>query len=545
VPQWKTPGVYTEEVSTLPPSVAEVSTAVPAFIGSVERGRDAARISSLLDYRTLFGTAKPVRAAVKVDAAGAITAIDLSADAASETLFYAVSHYFANGGGPCWIVPVGGGGVPTTADFQTGLARLEREDEPTLILFPQAADRLPIADYGALAQAALAQCNRLKDRFVILDVPRGSAGPARAADDFRGAIGSNDLSYAAAYHPYLSTTLAWVTDDAATSVERAGTAANGFRRDLLDANGLTVGYTATDIAAPGVRIVGGSAGGTPSFKLDGSNLVIGNASGKTAAAIATAWAGAAAADKPAGFTLVQRGDGSAPSAAADVVPLDRQGTARALGTLQTAETALYNRVREAVARARVTLPPSPAVAGAYASTDRDRGVWKAPANVGLAATIGPVTGMTDGDQEGLNVDATAGKSINAIRAFAGRGTLIWGARTLAGNDNEWRYVPVRRLFITIEESTRKASAFAVFEPNDATTWLKVKGMIESYLYGLWEQGALAGSKPDQAYYVHVGLGSTMTAQDVLEGRMLVEIGIAAVRPAEFVVLRFSHRLQQA
>jgi phage tail sheath protein FI len=101
------------------------------------------------------------------------------------------------------------------------------------------------------------------------------------------------------------------------------------------------------------------------------------------------------------------------------------------------------------------------------------------------------------------------------------------------------------LFITIEESTRKASAFAVFEPNDATTWLKVKAMIESYLYGLWQQGALAGSKPESAYFVSVGLGKTMTAQDILEGKMIVSIGVAAVRPAEFIILRFSHKMQEA
>ena len=145
----------------------------------------------------------------------------------------------------------------------------------------------------------------------------------------------------------------------------------------------------------------------------------------------------------------------------------------------------------------------------------------------------------------MNVDTTGGKSINAIRAFTGKGTLVWGARTLAGNDNEWRYVPVRRLFIMIEESCRKSTAFAVFEPNTLTTWLKVKGMIESFLYGLWQQGALAGAKPEDAYFVNVGLGKTMTPQDVLEGRMIVEIGVAAVRPAEFIILRFSHKLQQS
>ena len=97
----------------------------------------------------------------------------------------------------------------------------------------------------------------------------------------------------------------------------------------------------------------------------------------------------------------------------------------------------------------------------------------------------------------------------------------------------------------IEESVKKATAFAVFEGNDATTWLKVKGMIESYLYGLWQQGALAGPTPEAAYFVNVGLGRTMTTQDILEGRMIVEIGIAAVRPAEFIILKFSHKLQEA
>jgi phage tail sheath protein FI len=97
----------------------------------------------------------------------------------------------------------------------------------------------------------------------------------------------------------------------------------------------------------------------------------------------------------------------------------------------------------------------------------------------------------------------------------------------------------------VEESTKKASYFAVFEPNNAATWIKVRGMIESYLYGLWQQGALAGSTPKAAYYVNIGLGTTMTPQDILEGRMIIEIGLAAVRPAEFIILRFSHKLQEA
>lgn len=539
--QLKTPGVYIEEVATLPPSVAEVSTAVPAFIGYVERGDAAARIGSFLEYQALFGSAAAAKfeVAVPADPADTSFTIERTEDAASATLFYAVNHYFANGGGPCWIIPVGGGAT-AAADFAAGLARLEQEDEPTLILFPQAADRLEMADYGALVEAALAQCNRLKDRFVLLDVPDGDV------TGFRSAVGSNYLSYAAAYHPYLTTTLTWQTDDANVSVERMTGGVTSFRKDFPDAGGgLTIAFSGAADAAPRVRVVIGTAADAATFKLEGKLLTISNAGGKTGAQLADAWQ--ALADKPAGYSIGKQGtgEGTLAATAAAGTALVAQATSGPLGDLKVTQTALYNRIKEAVSKVRVTLPPSAAVAGAYAAMDRDRGVWRAPANVSLNATIGPVTRVTDADQESLNVDPDAGKSINVVRAFAGKGTLIWGARTLAGNDNEWRYVPVRRLFITIEESTRKASAFAVFEPNDATTWLKVKGMIESYLYTLWERGALAGSKPEAAYYVNVGLGRTMTPQDVLEGRLIVEIGIAAVRPAEFVVLRFMHRLQQA
>jgi phage tail sheath protein FI len=143
------------------------------------------------------------------------------------------------------------------------------------------------------------------------------------------------------------------------------------------------------------------------------------------------------------------------------------------------------------------------------------------------------------------VDAVAGKSVNAIRYFTGKGTLVFGARTLAGNDNEWRYVPVRRFFNMVEESCKKSTEPFVFEPNDANTWVKIQGMIENFLTTLWRQGALQGVKPEHAFYVAVGLGKTMTSLDILEGRLIVEIGMAVVRPAEFIILRFSHKLAES
>ena len=191
---------------------------------------------------------------------------------------------------------------------------------------------------------------------------------------------------------------------------------------------------------------------------------------------------------------------------------------------------------------RQILPPAAAIAGVYATVDRTRGVWKAPANESLASVSSLAVAIDQDLNDTMNID-TSGKSINALRAFAGKGFVVWGARTLAGNDNEWRYVPVRRFFNMVEESVKKSTYWAVFEPNDANTWVKVRGMIENYLTQKWREGALAGATTKEAFFVRCGLGITMNAQDILEGRMNVEIGMAVVRPAEFIVLKFSHKLQ--
>jgi hypothetical protein len=218
---------------------------------------------------------------------------------------------------------------------------------------------------------------------------------------------------------------------------------------------------------------------------------------------------------------------------------------RKLSDVAAVDNSTYNKILTAIGNLPLELPPSSAIAGVYARVDNERGVWKAPANVSLNYVTNLSVKITNEGQESLNVDTTAGKSINAIRAFTGKGILVWGARTLAGNDNEWRYVPVRRFFNMVEESVKKATSQFVFEPNDANTWVKVRAMIENFLILQWRAGALAGAKPEQAFYVRVGLGQTMTAEDILNGYMHIEIGMAVVRPAEFIVLKFSHKLQEA
>ncbi len=555
MPTYKTPGVYVEEISTLPPSVAEVSTAIPAFIGYTAKGPKMARINTLLEYETLFGLAKP--AAFKVQTAEDTTTGLKSVSAVTPTaaatapqflMYYAISHYFKNGGGSCYIFSVGDySGVPAKADFEAGLALLEKEDEPTLIVLTDAINLLT-DDYYSVCQQSLAQCNKLGDRFAILDVLGGDV------DTFRNKIGTNDLKYGASYHPYLQTTLNVQFEESGIEIEgqSSSTPTASTWMSSFGTNAIVVQFTGDASASPKVKIVAGDASSPVEFTIASDVLTIRNASTKTGQAVNAAWDAwaADASNDAAGFDVNESGDGSGEvphtsNASVDLTAQTASSSTMTLASIQSTETALYNQVKIALSKQRVTLPPSAAMAGTYARVDRERGVWKAPANVSLSAVIGPVSKITHEAQEGLNVDPTAGKSINAIRQFAGKGTLVWGARTLAGNDNEWRYVPVRRLFNMIEESTEKATAFAVFEPNDATTWLKVKAMIESYLYGLWEQGALAGPTAESAYFVNVGLGKTMTTQDVLEGRMIVEIGVAAVRPAEFIILRFTHKLQEA
>jgi phage tail sheath protein FI len=193
------------------------------------------------------------------------------------------------------------------------------------------------------------------------------------------------------------------------------------------------------------------------------------------------------------------------------------------------------------------MPAAPAMVGIYAAVDDSSGVWKAPANVAVLEAVDLEEQVSSFDQgQYLNIDPVAGLSINAIRSFPGRGpAIVWGARTLAGNDNEWRYIPVRRFFFMAEQSIKNAIEPFVFEPNDNNTWTRVTAMIVNYLTELWKAGALMGSTTKDAFFVQVGLGVTMTAQDVLEGRMIVQVGMAAVRPAEFIILQFLQMMPAA
>ncbi|WP_296705401.1 phage tail sheath C-terminal domain-containing protein, partial [Algoriphagus sp.] len=184
------------------------------------------------------------------------------------------------------------------------------------------------------------------------------------------------------------------------------------------------------------------------------------------------------------------------------------------------------------------LPASAAMAGVITMTDNQEGVWKAPANTSIVGAISLPIKLTDDQQADLNVDAVSGKSINAIRFFNGLGILIWGARTLDGNSQDWRYLSVRRTMIFLEQSCKSAAQAFIFEPNVKNTWESIKSMINSFLTDVWKQGGLQGAKESDAFSVECGLGSTMTSEDIENGVLIVTLKVAVTHPAEFIILSF-------
>ncbi len=456
---FKTPGVYIQEIRKLPASVVAVETAIPAFVGYTQNSKLKEdddlrniphRITSLFEFERFFGSPEnEAGITVTINTTATPTEIEAKIEQPSNYLMhYQVQAFYANGGGPCYIVSIGNyedtAGVISLTQLQDGLTEAGKIDEITLNVFPDGPNIDNSGDYYALQKESLDQCVTLQDRFAVMDVYIDQDDTVDNPQVFRDfGFGNVDVSkYGASYFPNLEMRFDYVYEDAEVTVN-----------------------------------------------LDGGVI--------------------------------------------------------SLADLANQNNALYNQAISRVNNIPMVLPPSGSVLGIYAQVDETRGVWKAPANVGVDFAIRPTIKITDQDQEGLNVDEVAGKSINAIRSFTGRGpAIIWGARTMAGNDNEWRYVSVRRFFNMVEESVKKATVQFVFEPNDINTWTLVKSMIDNFLNLQWKAGALMGATPEEAYFVKVGLNETMTELDILEGRMIVEIGMAVVRPAEFIILKFSHKMLQ-
>jgi len=572
---YKTPGVYVEELAKFPPSVAQVETAIPAFIGYTADGpkNKPTRISSMLEYETLFGKAKPEAFAVAFKDGVATATQTMVSDF---KMYYAMQMYFANGGGSCYIVSVGDyndivvvGNSTSVGTLAYGLDLLKKEDEPTLIVFPDLQGLVPTAaDVDSAEAAALIAGNNQGVANAAKTAATAVSVAANGGTDVQTAVAAA-VAKVSTFPVTDANNLAQIAaNQAAKAVaEAAQVAGNAMGATVASVKSAAqaaanvfnaVFTTATnnaDAAADYADLVAGvdSAGVTTVYSLYNSALnqaelmkdrfvimdVLGDDDVTFRSKVTAAGLKYGAAYHPKLKTVLSYDFNDA-----DVLVTGAFGITNLAG-LKSTNSDFYNQAKKAIESKRVVLAPSSAIAGVYAKVDSTSGVWKSPANLGLNFVEAPTVKISDREQDKLNVDPTSGKSINAIRTFTGKGTLVWGARTLDGNSNEWRYISVRRFFNMVEESVKKSTERFVFEPNTANTWIRVQTMIENFLNQQWQDGALAGSKPEEAYYVSVGLNKTMSAQDILEGRMVIEIGMAAVRPAEFIVLRFSHKLQES
>ena len=226
------------------------------------------------------------------------------------------------------------------------------------------------------------------------------------------------------------------------------------------------------------------------------------------------------------------------------VPVDRKKTndvAEFRDMYDTSYAAMYHpwlEMFDPLSRRSAYFPPSGAMAGIYARTDSERGVHKAPANEVVRGCTGLSCNYNEAEQDILNP-----RGVNLIRAFTGRGIRVWGARTMSSN-GLWKYLNVRRLFIYVEESIRANTSWVVFEPNSQVLWGRVTRTIETFLATCWRDGALAGASPSEAYFVECG-PTTMTKDDIDNGRLICNIGIAPVKPAEFVIFRITQHTAAA
>lgn len=205
---------------------------------------------------------------------------------------------------------------------------------------------------------------------------------------------------------------------------------------------------------------------------------------------------------------------------------------------------IYESVIQKINNTLSVMPPGGAIAGVYAASDKTRGVHKSPANIVLNSVQGLTEDLNIDSLYNLTIDVNEGKYINTIKKFQGKGILVWGARTLAGSHDEWKYISIRRLCSIIEKSVVNSTAWVILEENDSKLWANLRKMIANYLTQKWQQGVLVANKPSEAFFVKTGLGFTMTQQDIQDGRLIMDLGIAITRPAEFIILRFSWKMQE-
>lgn len=506
-----TPGVYIDEKSAFPNSAVPVATAVPAFIGYTQFAKldnkditnVPTRISSFGEFLLMFGEGPTTLTyTVTPGEKGAPQPYTVAVKDRKMRfyLFQCIKLFFANGGSDCYIVSIGGyeKGI-SKADFDgeeivnnepvlKGLRTLLKEPEPTMLVMPDIMSLDSADDAKELQNAMLIHCgDKMKSCFAILDVYDGykKLNPdknANVIEKFRENLNSLFTQWGAGYYPWVVTTV---------------TSADAIDYTSIDAGSLDALKTLLKAELPA------ASGATPPTAQDNRAAMI--------------------------------------TAEIDKISATKDP---ALHQTLLAVSPMYKAILKSILEDVNLLPPAAGMAGIYSMVDNNIGVFQSPANVSFGSVIRPAVNITSDQQEDLNLPLN-GRAVNAIRTFPGKGVLVWGARTLDGNSQDWRYISVRRTVIFIEQSIKYAAEPYVFAPNTASTWTNVKAMITNFLANVWQQGALAGAKPDDAFTVDVGLGVTMTPVDILDGIMRISVKIAVTRPAEFIVITFEQKMQQS
>ena len=595
----KTPGVYIVEKNAFPNSVVEAETAIPAFIGITDKAQNGNddlkgvpwKISSMTEYLQYFGGAPELEFAVDIkkyfylseeQKAAGKTLPDTLAEPAPGTfqycirpsgecgkvkfdnkvgteeddkngeetpvgyafrvdganpytLYYNMMMFFANGGGTCYVVSVGsyGDGSKDTLNdknVEAALAALEKIQEVTMIIVPEAVNYEECT--GNMQQLMMKHCGEMANRFAILDVPSGAANTPldKRMEAFQNTV-TNYFSYGAAYFPWLNTSVLSERDLNSKMF-------NWKKGVYSNAKKLTVDPNLANIADAYYS-------NTIELTTDENIKIVNGITFKLSSEIEN---GEVIKDGTLLYTISQyaekKDDAKALISKTFTVIWPTPTNMNEFYAALSNSSPLFKQAIKAILKQLNLLPPSAAMAGIYTMVDRSRGVWKAPANVTLNYVNSPAEDIDDEGQAGLNAPMN-GKAINVIRAFRGEGIKVWGARTLDGNSLDWRYINVRRTLLFLEESVKNAARAYVFEPNDAGTWINMKCMIENFLRSVWKRGGLAGATPEDAFEVHIGLGDTMTGDDILEGIMRITVLVAVTHPAEFIEITFQQQMQKS
>lgn len=535
-----TPGVYIRENNAFSSSVVEAPSAIPAFIGytaKAERGHESllntpTRIDSFKEFINYFGKGPKISFSIKAKDDKDYT---LKLDPQSNfQLYNSLRLFYSNGGGSCYIVSVGDYSSGTKLkSLQEGLETLIAEQEPSLVAVPDAIN-LDNNDCFELYRDILKHCGKdTRDRFAIFDIPGGDQPRTYDSKDpitaFRDGVGHNNLAYGAAYYPWLNTSIV--------------SASELNFKNISNTNELIKILTKeAEYRYLGGPLDGGSKSSSSSSKSSSSS----SSSSKSSSSSSSK--SSSTSSSPSTSTSTTQVDSRAMmkfnEVKSEIEKLkSTTGSTQVLDQNLKAISPTYNAILREIRDKANIMPTCGAIAGIYANVDNNVGVHKAPANIGLNSVLSPSVNITGPIQEDLNLPIN-GKAVNAIRSFIGKGVLVWGARTLDGNSQDWKYINVRRTILMIEQSVKSAVENYIFEPNTPQTWMRVRIAIENFLTSMWKRGALMGISPAEAYEVVIGLGDTMTPEDILDGVMRISVFLSVARPAEFIEITFEQRMQE-